>query len=195
MTPEQIAAEVSARYGLPASPAAVKIIPQGQMASGREYRWDGHQLKDVTGTTAKDSMRAAINARWRQHEHGKRLARAKKAEEPRALHPQIIRSQERQALTLQLIAQGYTTADLAAHFKTAPNTMRKFLAKWGMKANPAPRKPRKSTARLAKLNEFAGAGDKTIREIADFLGIGWKAAQTYCINNKVPYRTKFQRAA
>lgn len=193
MTPEQIAEDVSRRYGLPVSPDAVKIIPQGQMATVQQYVWTGNQLKLADGTTAKDTMRAAINARWRQHEHAKRLARAK--DEPRKVHPQIIRSQERQAITRQLIEQGYTTEQLAAHFKTERNTMRKFLAKWGMKANPAPRKVRKNVQRLADLQAFTANGDKTIRDIADFLGIQWKAAQTYCINNGIPYRTKFKGSA
>lgn len=192
MTPEQIAADVSARYGIPVAPNAVKIIPQGVTSEAPRYVWNGRELKAID--PQENPIRRMMNAQYNSRRKGEKLA---KAEKPRSIHPQIIRSQERQAETLQLIAQGYTVKDLAAHYKIAENTARKFLAKWGMKASPSQnvtRKP-KMHDRIAKLHEFTKDGDKTIRDVADFLGISWKAAQTYCINHGIPYRTKFKAAA
>ena len=196
MTPEQIAADVAARYGLPVAPDAVKFIPQGKMASNREYRWDGHQLKDVTGTTAKDSMRAAINARWRQHEHGKRLARAKKAEQPPKVHPNVEYSQRRQAEARAMAAAGATYDDIATRWGVTQPFVRKFCNKHKITVKKKVG-GRQATApdRLARVLAFAGDGTRYLGEIAEFMGVTKKAASQYLRDKGIPYKTMLREAA
>jgi|GEM_PF-5588942 len=54
----------------------------------------------------------------------------------------------------------------------------------------SPDDPRMVAARerLERTMGFAGKGDKTVRQIADFLGISWNAAQNYCRLRQIPYR-------
>jgi hypothetical protein len=192
MTPETIAAEVQARYGVPVQPDAVKIIPQGHMATAVNYRWDGFQLKNIEST---NPLRDAKNAMWKNAQRSKRLTAAPK--EPK-IHPQIIKSQERQAETAALVAKGYDCADLAAHYGCTENQMRKFCNKWKIKVTRKPSlsgRAARRDERRAKVMEFPGAGDKTIRQIADYLGCTWSAAQNYCTARKIPYRVKRGNAA
>lgn len=187
MTPEQIAADVSARYGLPVAPNAVKIIPKGQMATQRQYAWDGHQLKDVTGTTARDSMRAAINARWRQHEHSKRLARAKKAEEPPKPNPQAIKAQARREAVIGMIKDGATLSDVAAYLGLGEKAARQYCHRNEIKPPLKKRSRDQERARLLAVRKFAAKGDKTMREIAEFLGVKHECISPYVYRNKIPY--------
>lgn len=76
MTPEQIAADVSARYGIPVAPDAVKIIPQGVSAHGVEYLWDGRELK---ATGENRSWKGQIKAeadRAKRRKHHNNVAKA-----------------------------------------------------------------------------------------------------------------------
>lgn len=195
MTPEQIAEDVARRYGIPVAPDAVKIIPQGQMASGREYRWDGHQLKDVTGTTAKDSMRAAINARWRQHEHAKRLARAKKAEEPPKPHPSVIKAEQRLATVKAMIRDGAKLDGIAAFLGTSEKSARQYCHRHKIAPPLKKRSKAEDAKRLARVRKFAANGDKTMKEIAAFLGVKAEYISPYIYRHGIPYAYEKKRAA
>lgn len=186
MKHEQIVAqEVASRYGVPVQPDAVKIIPQGQMATAVNYRWDGFQLKNIEST---NPLRDAKDAMWKNAQRSKRLAKAKA---PPKVHPQIIRSQERQDETRALVAKGADYAELAAHFGVTESNIRKFCSKWKIKVKPRlSGRAAKREERRAMVMAFAGAGDKTIRQIADYLGCTWTAAQLYCRQREIPYRVK-----
>lgn len=183
---QQIAAEVAARYGIPVQPDAVQLIPIGKRALHVEYLWRDGKLQAVE--TQQNAVRTAINARWRQHEHGKRLAKAKKAEQPRKEHPAIAEAKVRAAFIREMAAQGATMDLIAQHMGITENSARKYCDKYGIKA--ARRKSgciSKSDERYQRTMAFAGAGDKTIRQIADFLGISWPASQKYCKKRGIPF--------
>lgn len=187
---EAIAKEVSRRYGLPVAPDAVKFIPQGQMATVQQYVWTGTQLKLADGTTAKDTMRAAINARWRQHEHGKRLARAKKAEQPPKVHPSVEYSQRRQAEARAMAAAGATYDDIATWWGVTQPFVRKFCNKHkiAVKKKVGGRQA-SAPDRLARVLAFAGDGNRYLGEIAEFMGVTKKAASQYLRDKGIPYKT------
>ncbi len=185
MTPEQIAAEVSARYGIPVSPAAVKIIPAGQMATHVEYVWNGRELKAIE--PQENPIRRMMNAQYKSRKAGERIAKAPK---PFKVHPNVEYSQKRQAEARAMAAEGATYDDIATRWNVSQPFVRKFCNKHkivvrkkiGGRVSVAPE-------RLARVTAFAGDGNRYLGEIAEFMGVTKKAASQYLRDKGIPYKT------
>jgi predicted transcriptional regulator len=190
MTPEQIAADVSARYGIPVSPDAVKIIPQGQMADAPRYVWTGHKLEAIE--PQENPIRRVMNAQYNARKKAAALAKADKPKKPNAMK---VYSEKRQAEARAMAAAGATYDQIAERWGVTQPFVRKFCNKHGIKVKIRTSGRRASAPdRLARVTEFAGDGNRYLGELAEFMGVSKKAASDYLRRRGIPYRTMMKAA-
>ena len=185
MTREQIAAEVSARYGIPVAPDAVKIIPQGQMATSVEYRWNGRELKNTA--EQENPVRRLMNAQYTNRKRGEKIKKAPAPKKPNAMK---VYSEKRQAEARAMAAAGATYDEIANRWGVSQPFVRKFCNKHGIQVTKRTSGRQASAPdRLEKVLAFAGDGNRYLGELADFMGVSKKAASDYLRRRGIPYKT------
>lgn len=191
MTPEQIADDVSARYGLPVSPDKVQIIPQGVMADAPTYVWTGSKLEAVE--PQQNPIRKLMNA---QYNAMKRAARLKKADTPKKPNHAKVYSEKRQAEARAMAASGATYRDIAERWGVTQPFVRKFCNKHGIKVTRnISGRAAVAPDRLERVLAFAAGGDRYLGEFAEFMGVSKKAASQYLRDKGIPYLTMMKVAA
>lgn len=179
MTPEAIAAEVAARYGVPVNPAVVKILPYRVAVDPGIYWCEKRQAlvaKEGLSETLRRTIHAQTEAAKAARNKGLAVCRAKQAEGKR----------RRVDALIKWAGDGVTIAALSEHMGVTFSTAEKYARENGIPILRDKRLPSKDelTARRAKVAELrkqglsiskicaaTGAGSKAIRRDLEALGL------------------------
>jgi len=169
MTPDEIAADVAARYGVPVNPAVVTILP-ARVAIPAECYWDEKLQRLVNSEHARDTMRRTIQAQT----DAMKAARNKALASNRA--KQQADKARRVAALVKWAGQGVTIAGLAEHMGVTVSTAEKYARENAIPIIRESRLPTKDelAARRAKVAELRKQG-LSVAKICVLLNAGSKA--------------------
>lgn len=169
MTPEAIAAEVAAKYGIPVSPAVVKILPY-RVPIEPDFFWCEKRQALIAKEGLDQTLRRTIHAQ----------TEAMKAARNKALASNRAKQQadkaRRVAALIKWAGDGVTIAALAEHMGVTFSTAEKYARENGIPILRENRLPTKDelTARRAKVAELRKQG-LSISKICAVIGAGSKA--------------------
>ena len=169
MTPEAIAAEVAAKYGIPVNPAVVKILPY-RVAVDPGFYWCEKRQELVAKEGLAQTMRRTIHAQTEAAKaariKGLAVCRARQSEGKR----------RRVEALIKWAGNGVTAQELAGYMGVTISTAEKYARENGIPTIRTSAQPTKDelAERRAKVADMRTKG-MSIREISLAINVGAKS--------------------